>query len=131
MLTETNLRIDKWLWAVRIFKTRSQASKACKKDKILINGIPVKPSRIIKVNEIVEVKKSPVIYKYKIKGLLSKRLGAKLVVDYIEDLTPENELMKLEMARSNPYSYRRKGYGRPTKKERRIINRLSDKHSDS
>lgn len=131
MVAENNLRIDKWLWAVRIFKTRSQASEACKKDKVLINGIPVKASRIIKIDEIVEIKKNPVIYKYKVKGILVKRLGAKLVSEFVDDLTAEEELSKLEMVKNSSYGYRRKGFGRPTKKERRVISRLSDKHSDS
>ena len=128
---ESNIRIDKWLWAVRIYKTRSQASNACKKDKVFINGTSVKPSRIVKIDEIVEVKKNPVVYKYKIKGLPGKRVGAKLVLDYVDDITPESELLKLEMMKSSPFGMRRKGYGRPTKKDRRIVNRLSDKHSDS
>lgn len=131
MATENNLRIDKWLWAVRIFKTRSQASEACKRDKVIIDGIPVKASRTIKIDEIVEVKKNPVVYKYKVKGLLEKRLGAKLISNFVENITPEEELIKLNMIKNSPYGYRRKGFGRPTKKERRVIGRLSDKHSDS
>lgn len=131
MVTEYNLRIDKWLWAVRIFKTRSQATEACKKGKVLIDGIPVKASRIIKINEIVAVKKNPVVYKYKVKGLLEKRIGAKLISEFVDDLTPEEELLKLEIVKNSSYGYRRKGFGRPTKKERRVISRISDKHSDS
>ena len=131
MTTESNLRIDKWLWAVRIFKTRSQASEACKKEKVLINGISVKASRIIKIDEIIEVKKNPIVYKYRVKGLLGKRLGAKLVEEFVENITPEDELFKLTMIKNSPYGYRRKGFGRPTKKERRVIGRLSDKHNDS
>ena len=131
MATENNLRIDKWLWAVRIFKTRSQASEACKKDKVLINGIQVKASRTIKIDEIVEVKKNPVVYKYRVKSLLGKRIGAKLVIEFVDDITTEEELLKLEIIKNSSSGYRRKGFGRPTKKERRVISRLSDKHSDS
>ncbi|NOZ47835.1 MAG: RNA-binding S4 domain-containing protein, partial [Chlorobi bacterium] len=126
MNTETNIRIDKWLWAVRIFKTRSQASNACKKGKILINGISVKSSRIIKTGEIIDVKTNPVVYKYKVKGLLGKRLGAKLVTEFIENITPKSELLKLERMKTTPFGIRGKGYGRPTKKERRTIDNLKN-----
>ena len=124
-MTEDNLRVDKWLWSVRIFKTRSQAANACKKDKVLINGFPVKPSRIIKINEEIEVKINPITYRYRVKDLLSKRLGAKLVVNYVENITTDKELQKLEMLKSSPFAKRKKGLGRPTKKERRVINKIN------
>jgi len=130
MPSESNIRIDKWLWAVRVFKTRSQAADACKKEKVLINDIAVKPSRFIKVEEIVYVKKNPVIYKFKVKALLGKRVGAKLVTDYLENLTPESELEKLEMMRDSNSGYRKRGLGRPTKKERRTIDNISGKQRD-
>lgn len=131
MTTESNLRIDKWLWAVRIYKTRNLATEACKKDKVIVDGIAVKPSRNVKVNEVIFVKKNPVIYKFRVKALLGKRVGAKLVSEYLEDLTPESELYKLEMIRDAHTGYRRKGLGRPTKRERRIIDRFTDRHTDS
>ena len=124
---EENLRIDKWLWAVRIFKTRSQAADACKKGKILIDEVPVKPSRIIKKGEIVFVKNPPVIYQYKVLGLLGNRQSAKIVIDYVEDVTPEEEKEKLEIKRFTGFEIRNRGIGRPTKKERRLIDQLKRK----
>jgi len=121
-----NIRIDKYLWNVRIFKTRSLASNACKKDKIFVNGISTKSSKSIKINDIIEVKKNPVLYKYRVKGIPKKRLGAKLVGDYLEELTSEEEKMKLDVMNKNPFGQRRKGFGRPTKKERRIIDQLNN-----
>lgn len=125
---EENLRIDKWLWAVRIFKTRSQASEACKKGRVLISEVQVKPSRIIKVGEIVILKKPPVTYQFKVKGLLGKRQSAKIVVDYVEDITPEEEKLKLDMKRFSGFEIRDGGVGRPTKKERRLIDDLKRKN---
>jgi ribosome-associated heat shock protein Hsp15 len=120
------VRIDKWLWAVRIFKTRNQATTACKKGKILIKNKPVKPSRIISINDIVVVKKLPVVYTYRVKELLEKRITARQVNQYIEDLTSEEELNKLKTRQVNDFILRKKGMGRPTKKERRILNRLKN-----
>ena len=121
---EENLRIDKWLWAVRIFKTRSQAAEACKKGRIVMNDVQVKPSRIIKVGELVIVKRPPVTYQYKIKGLLGNRQSAKIVVDYVEDLTSEEEKAKLDMKNHIEFELRDRGVGRPTKRERRLIDHL-------
>jgi len=121
---ENNLRIDKWLWAVRIFKTRSMATNACKKDHVIIDEIAVKPSRLVKTGEIVMVKKKPIIRSYKVKGLLGKRMSAKIVVDYVEDITPKEELQKLEMLKIDNFGRRPHGAGRPTKKERRTIDKL-------
>ncbi len=123
-MENNSVRIDKYLWAVRLFKTRSQAAEACKKGKVLINELPVKPSREIKQNELFELKKSPVVYKYRVKQLLKNRVGAKLVADYLEDLTPPDELYKLDVEKNMPYFKRDKGTGRPTKKDRRDIDRL-------
>ncbi len=124
MQSEENLRIDKWLWAVRIFKTRSIATNACKKQRVLINNIAVKPSRIIRLNEVIYVKQPPITRTYKVKGLLSKRLAARLVLDYVEDITPEEELQKTKIIRNTGFVKRNKGMGRPTKKERRVIDKL-------
>ena len=121
------LRIDKWLWAVRIYKTRSQAANACKKGSILIEGQQVKPSRTVKEGETVTVKKKPVFYKYKVLGLLEKRQSAKIADEYKEDITPEEELKKLDVQKQATFERRDKGAGRPTKKERRILDRIKKK----
>lgn len=126
MQEERSVRIDKWLWAVRIFKTRSQATDACRKGRILIGNAPVKPSRNIHRGEIIIVKKLPVIYTYRVKETLAKRVSAKTVKDFAEDLTPESEIIKLEKAAVPRILYRRRGEGRPTKKERRTIDRFRD-----
>lgn len=118
------VRIDKYLWAVRIFKTRSLASDACNKGYVLINGIQTKPSKEIKGKESITVRKPPVIYTYEIKALIKNRQPAKLVADYIEDTTSIEELDKLKI--SETFFFKRdKGTGRPTKKERRIIDKIS------
>ncbi len=124
MQEEQDLRIDKWLWAVRIFKTRSQAAEACKKGRVLIDDVQVKPSRVLKVGEIVSIKRPPVLYQYKVLGLLGKRQSAKIVVDYVEDITPESEKEKLDIQRFTGFEIRDRGVGRPTKKERRLIEEL-------
>ena len=123
-----DLRIDKWLWAVRIFKTRSQATEACKKGRVLIDGQQVKPSRSVKIDEVITVKKRPVFYKYRVLGLLGKRQSAKIVSEYVENITPEEELQKLEMhKKQDKFEHREKGLGRPTKKERRILDKIKKK----
>lgn len=124
MENEHDVRIDKWLWAVRIFKTRSQASEACRKGRILINDVQVKPSRVIKEGEIVIVKKPPVTHQFKILGLLENRQSAKGIVNFVEDLTPEEEKEKLEIKKHIGFEIRDRGIGRPTKRERRLIDHL-------
>lgn len=119
------VRLDKWLWSVRIFKTRSLATEACAKGRVLINGQPAKPSKELSGNEHVTVRKPPVIYSYKIKTLVSNRLPAKLVPDYIEDLTSVEELEKLKINETF-FIKRDRGAGRPTKKERRTIDKLTN-----
>ena len=121
------LRIDKWLWAVRIFKTRSQATEACKKGRVVIDGQQVKPSYSVKAGDIVTVKKKPVFYKFKVLGLLGKRQSAKIASEYKEDVTPEEELKKLDIQKQATFEYREKGAGRPTKKERRELDRIKRK----
>jgi ribosome-associated heat shock protein Hsp15 len=131
MTTENTIRIDKFLWAVRLFKTRSSASEACRKGKILIGGVPVKPSRIISPGDIISVKKMPAIFTWQVLEPVEKRLPAKMVSNHIKDLTPEEEKEKLNLARQPAsFGYREKGTGRPTKKERRIIDNMLDNHSD-
>lgn len=122
---EKNVRIDKFLWAVRIYKTRSLAANACKNNRILINDLPVKSSRVVNVGDKIMVKKNPVIYIYQIKQLLSNRVGAKLVEDYIDNLTTEKELQKLDMNSQVVYMRRDRGTGRPTKKDRRDIDKMN------
>lgn len=123
-MASSSVRIDKWLWAVRVFKTRSQASEACRKGRVVIDGVSVKPSREVKCGEIIEVRKNPVTYHYKVIELTGKRMGAKLVPDFMKDVTPEENLEVIEMQKMMSWSGRNKGQGRPTKKERRDIDRL-------
>ena len=120
------VRIDKFLWSVRIYKTRSIATEACKKGRIIINNISVKPSRSVFKDEIITVRKLPLIYTYRIIQPVGNRVSAKLVNNYIEDLTPEEEKKKLDIRSSGMTVNREKGSGRPTKKERRNLDRLID-----
>jgi ribosome-associated heat shock protein Hsp15 len=121
-----NIRIDKFLWSVRIYKTRSIASDECRKGRIIINDIQVKPSRTVTNNEIITVKKPPVIYSYRVIEPIENRVSAKLVEQFIEDLTSEEEKAKLNIRQATGIVYRDKGTGRPTKKERRQIDRIRD-----
>jgi len=124
---QQKIRIDKWLWAVRLFKTRSIASEACRKGKVSINHVHVKPSRLISEGEIIEIKNPPIIRSYRVKGIIGKRVSAKLASDNFENLTPEEELDRLMAVRNSAYVSREKGSGRPTKKERRLIDNISNK----
>ena len=117
------MRIDKWLWAVRIYKTRSKAAEACRKGRIIIEGQQVKPSREIKPGDTVLVRKLPVVFTYKVNGLLQSRQSAKIAAEYYEDLTSVEELDKLKI-NETLFIKRDRGTGRPTKKERRIIDKL-------
>jgi len=119
-----SIRIDKWLWAVRLFKTRTQAADACKGGRVRIAGQKAKASREIHEGEEIEVQLSALKKKVKVKQLLKNRVSAKLVNDYLEDLTPAEEYEKLDMMRQLNYERRDRGAGRPTKKERRIITKL-------
>lgn len=119
------VRIDKYLWAVRVFKTRSLATEACKKGKVLVDEIAVKASRTVKSGDVIRVKKMPVIYSYRVKETIEKRVGAKIVHNHVEDITPAEELAKLEM-QDDFYIKRDRGTGRPTKKERRLLDDISD-----
>lgn len=113
-------RIDKWLWAVRIFKTRSQASQACRSGRIKVDDQVVKPSREVQPGMVIHVKWGPIERVLKVTGLLKNRVGAKLVSQYMEDLTPEAEYKKLEIIKRRD-GFRPHGKGRPTKKERREL----------
>ena len=130
MADKKEIRIDKFLWSVRLYKTRSIASDECRKGRIFINDIQVKPSRSVLKNEILTVKKPPVNYSYRVIEPIENRVGAKLVAQFIEDLTPEEEKLKLEIGKSGGMVYRDKGTGRPTKKERRLIDRIKDDTND-
>ena len=128
MAEKHTTRIDKWLWAVRIFKTRSLASEACAVGKIKIDGTAVKASRNIKTGDIIQVRKGVIKYIYHVKNTAEKRMGAKFVPDFLEDMTPEEELAKLQSAHKQPIQTREKGQGRPTKKERRIMDQIREKY---
>jgi ribosome-associated heat shock protein Hsp15 len=121
---EEKVRIDKWLWAVRIYKTRNQATIACNSGKVKINNANVKPSREVHVGEIIEVSLSAFHKKIRVVELLSNRVSAKLVEQYAEDLTPKEEYEMQKMKRLQYFELRQKGIGRPTKKERREIDIL-------
>lgn len=123
-------RIDKWLWAVRIFKTRSDAADACKHSKVQINNTEAKPSREVKVGDIVTVKKMPVIYTFKVLALIQNRQPAKNVPLYAENITPQEELDKLQVRYTTIFVQRDRGTGRPTKKERRTMDDLMENFFD-
>lgn len=116
-----DVRIDKFLWAVRVFKTRALSAEACRKGKILVKDQAVKASYSVKVGDHIFVQKPPVTYSYKVLELIGKRVGAKLVSTYVTNTTTQEELDKLEMQRLGLNFYRKKGEGRPTKKERREL----------
>ncbi len=119
------VRIDKWLWAVRIFKTRTAASEACKKGRVLIGETAVKPSRSIRAGEVVQVRKPPVTYSFRVLALAEKRMGAKMVPQYMENVTPEEQYELLELNRISGFVDRQRGTGRPTKKERRDLDQFA------
>ena len=112
-------RIDKWLWAARIFKTRSIAADACKNGRVTIAGMNVKPSRPVKVGEIVDVKKPPITYSFRVLQCIEQRVGAKLVPEIYENVTDPRQYEILEMSRISGFVDRARGTGRPTKKDRR------------
>ena len=114
-------RIDKWLWAARIFKTRSIAADAIKNGRVTIQGVNVKPSRMVKVGEVVSVRKPPVTYSFKILKTIEQRVGAKLIPEVYENVTPADQYELLEMNRISGFVNRQRGTGRPTKKERRAL----------
>lgn len=117
------MRVDKYLWSIRVFKTRTLATEACNSGKVTVQEQSVKPSRKIGTGDIIHVKKPPVTYTYKVLKPLEKRVGAKLVENYAENITPAEELQKLELMKNNKFGYRDKGSGRPTKKDRRVLDK--------
>ena len=114
-------RIDKWLWAARIFKTRSLAADACKNGRVSINNVNVKPSHMVKVGDTVNVRKPPVTYSFKILKTIEQRVGAKLIPEIYENVTAPHQYELLEMNRISGFVDRARGTGRPTKKERRAL----------
>lgn len=120
------VRIDKYLWAIRAFKTRTDATDACKGGKVTVNGADVKPAREVKAGDVVTVRKGPVLYTYKVLAPLEKRVGAKDVPRFAENLTPQSELDKLHAPVETFFIRRDRGSGRPTKKERRDMDSLYD-----
>ena len=119
-------RIDKWLWAARVYKTRTLASDACKNGRITINGALAKPSRTVKVGDQVGVKKSPITYTFRVLQAIEKRVGAKLLPDVFENITPPEQYELLEMNRISGFIDRARGTGRPTKKDRRALDDFAD-----
>ena len=122
----SEIRLDKYLWAVRVFKTRSDAADAIRNNRVMVNDAYAKPSREVKEGDIISVKKMPVTYRYKVLELVSSRQGAKNVPQYCLNITPQEELDKLTVPRETIFVFRERGTGRPTKKERREIDALMD-----
>lgn len=120
------VRIDKWMWATRIFKTRSIAADACKKGRVMVGGVSVKPSRTIKIGDVIQVRKPPVTFSFKVVGLTQNRVGAKLVPEYMENVTTPDQYELLEMNKISGFVNRAKGMGRPTKKERRELEQFTE-----
>ena len=121
-----DVRLDKYLWAVRVFKTRSDAADAIRNNRVLVNGAYAKPSREVKQGDIISVKKMPITYQCKVLELVSSRQGAKNVPQYCINITPQEELDKLTVPRETVFVFRERGTGRPTKKERREIDALME-----
>lgn len=126
---KNEVRIDKWLWAVRLFKTRSIAIEACKKGRISIKGVTIKPSRSIKVGDVIEVRRPPVTYSFEVLNLSENRMGAKLVPEFMKDVTSASQLEILEMSKVSGFVDRARGTGRPTKKDRRELDQFTEDYS--
>ena len=119
------------MWATRIFKTRTIALDACKKNRISVDGVSVKPSRVIKAGDVVSVRKPPVTYSFRVLDVTDKRMGAKLVPQFLENITPPEEYEILEMNKISGFVNRARGLGRPTKKDRRELDGFTDGDSDT
>lgn len=122
----TEARLDKWLWAARIYKTRSLASDACKNGRIMINGTLAKPSRNVKAGDEISVKKSPITYLFRVLRPIEKRVGAKLLPEILENITPKAQYDLLEMSRISGFVDRARGTGRPTKRDRRRLDDFTE-----
>ena len=114
-------RLDKFLWAARIFKTRTIAADACKNGRVMIDGVKQKPSRMVKEGDVIQVRKPPITYSFKILQAIQNRVGAKLVPEIMENVTTPDQYELLEMNRLSGFVNRARGTGRPTKKERREL----------
>lgn len=125
-MAKGEVRVDKWLWATRIFKTRSIATDACKKGRVTILGVTVKPSHTVKVGDVIVVRKPPISYSFEVLGIIENRVGAKLVPEYLKNITPKEQYDLLEMTRISGFVNRQKGLGRPTKKEGRELAKFTD-----
>lgn len=125
-----SIRIDQWLWAARLYKTRTLANQACRGGKVQIEGSAVKPARPLRENEVVEIKQPPIVRIYRVKALAAKRVSAALARELVEEITPAADLEKLALARRDPlglvFASRDRGSGRPTKKERRELEKLRE-----
>ena len=119
-------RIDKWLWAARIFKTRTIAAAACKKGQVSIQGAVLKPSRMVKVGDVINVRKPPITYSFRILKAIERRIGAKLIPEVVENVTSPDQFELLEMSKISGFVNRAKGTGRPTKKERRNLEEFTN-----
>lgn len=126
------VRIDKWLWAVRVFKTRTIATDACKKGRVTMGtpAVAVKPSRLVTVGDVINVRKPPVTFTFRVKAVTQNRLGAKLVPDYMENITPQEQYDLLEVVKISGFVDRQKGLGRPTKREGRELSKFTDTMGD-
>ena len=119
-------RIDKWMWATRIFKTRTIAADACKKNRVMIGGVNMKPSRMVKVGDVIQVRKPPITYSFEVLALTDRRMGAKLVPNYLKNVTTPDQYEILEMNKISGFINRAKGLGRPTKKDRRELEQFTE-----
>jgi ribosome-associated heat shock protein Hsp15 len=119
------VRIDKWLWAARVFKTRNIAAEACKKGRIGMGGMPLKASRTVKVGDVIQVKKAPIVWSFKVLQATGNRVGAKKVSEVLENVTSRDQLELLESSKLNGFIDRAKGTGRPTKKDRRDLDEFA------
>ncbi len=123
---QESARLDKWLWAARIFKTRSMAADACKNGRVTVKGANAKPSRTVKVGETIDVKKPPIVYSFKIINAIETRVGAKMIPQVYENVTSPKQYELLEMSRISGFVDRARGTGRPTKKDRRAMDSFVD-----
>ena len=120
------VRIDKWMWATRIFKTRTIAADACKKNRVMIGGVNMKPSRMVKVGDVIQVRKPPITYSFEVLALTDRLMGAKLVPNYLKNVTTPDQYEILEMNKISGFVNRAKGLGRPTKKDRRELEQFTE-----
>lgn len=121
-----SIRVDKYIWAIRLYKTRSEATDACNGNKVQVNGVNAKASKPVKVGDVITTRKGPVQYTYKVLQIAEQRMGAALVPEFAENQTPESELAKAHAPKETFFVKRERGTGRPTKKERRVLDAMWD-----